>query len=317
MRIKHLLRAAGVTLLVLLAFNLGVVRFSRSTHRYRFLAMVDAAPPSTSVLFLGNSLVEEGIDTAAFEAAWRGPGETPVALNAALNSTTPVEHALILEHVLGRLPRLRTLVYGYFDDQLSVSDRGAWRDLIHNRTISYDYPDAAAALYAPGSLLYRLQMNAVSRVPMLAERSSLWVKVEQLRRALASPGMPAPDATGGVDVDELRGRCEAIVREDRGLSPAVEELLRVARARGLEVLILEMPLRDRRQGFHLTDAWRAMRAYNRAKLERPGVRYVDASDWIVERSMFHDYTHLSPEGARRFSARLAEVMSGAPPGTTE
>jgi hypothetical protein len=304
---RPLLLSVLTALAVLAVFNLAVAGATRLTARRKFLARLEGAPPATRLLFLGNSLFEDGIDTGAFVAAWRPAEQAPGAFNAALHATTPVEHSLVLKQALSRLSQVRYLVYGYSDEQLSMQPNTGWGDMISSRALSYAFPDEAAALYAPRSLETKWRFRAMSLLPMLADRTTLWSKVETLRKALGALGMPA-QASPNENLGAVAQRLEGVVQADRGFSVAVKELFRLAQAQGIQVFVVEMPAGHPPE-FYDGPAARALRAYNRARVEADRGIYIDASLWIQDRKYFRDAEHLNAEGARLFSARLGEEIS--------
>src|SRR5215471_20742177 len=89
-----------VLLGVLVAYNLVIHVTARSSQRRHMLATLDTIPPTTDCVFLGNSLVEAGCDTAAFKEAWPRRDQPISPINLALGATTPVEHYLILKRAL-------------------------------------------------------------------------------------------------------------------------------------------------------------------------------------------------------------------------
>ncbi|ATB42792.1 hypothetical protein CYFUS_008271 [Cystobacter fuscus] len=306
---RRLLPSVVTALVVLVVFNLAVEMATRLTARRQFLARLDNAPRDTRLLFLGNSLLEDGADIAAFTAAWSPAGHAPPSFNAALHATTPVEHALILKQALPRLPQVRDIVYGYFDDQLSLQSNTGWRDMISSRALAYSFPEDAAALYAPGSWGTAWRFRAMSLLPMLAERTTIWSKVETLRKAMGAWGMSSASTAPREDLEELTRRISRVVQEDRGFSAAVKELFRLAETRGVRMIVVAMP-DGRPPAFHEEPASRALRAYNRAKVEAAHGLYIDASQWVVERRYYKaDGVHLNPEGARLFSERLGRELS--------
>ena len=311
MKPRRLLPSVAAALAVVVVFNLAVAAATQLTARRKFLARLDHIPPDTELLFVGNSLMEYGIDPEAFAAAWTPPGQAPRTFSAALHATTPVEHALVLQQALARLPHVKTLVYGTVDDQLSVRPRTGWRDMLSSRALAFSFPAQAAALYAPGSWETAWSFRLQALMPMLADRTTFWSKVETLRLALRGWGMPAaPEAKE--DLTELAGRLEGVVRDQRPYSPAVQELFRLARSRdGLQLVVVEMPSGHPRE-FHDGRAASALRAYNRARVEAVHGLYLDASDWILDREDYReDGSHLNPKGARRFSERLGQELSRA------
>jgi len=304
---RRLLPSVVAALAVLVAFNLAVATATRLTARRKFLARLQGAPTETGLLFLGNSLFEDGVDPEAFVASWRSARQAPVVFNAALHATSPVEHVLILRQAFSRLSGVRYVVYGSFDDQLSSRPDTGWQDMISSRALAYSFPDEAAALYSPGSWATQWQFRAMSLLPMLADRTTLWSKVEKLRKGLGALGMP-PEANTKEDLNELRTRLDGLVQEDRGLSAAVKELFRLAEAQGTRVFVVEMPS-GRPPEFHDEPTSRTLRAYNRAQVEAANGIYIDASHWVQDRRYYKDGVHLNPEGARLFSAQLGEEIS--------
>lgn len=305
---RRLLPSVVAALAVLVVFNLAVAAATQLTARRKFLGRLEAAAADTQLVFLGNSLMEYGADPPAFQAAWTPPGQAPRSVNAGLHATSPVEHALLLQVALARMPQVKTLVYGVFDDQLSLRPRSGWRDMISSRALSYSFPKEAAALYEPGSVGAEWSFRAMALVPMLADRTTLWSKVETLRQALRAWGMP-PRPPPPENLTELAGRLETVVRERRELSPAVREIFRLARERDVQVLVVEMPS-GHPATFHDGPAASALRDYSRAQVEAAGGRYLDASDWILDRALYReDAAHMNPEGARVFSERLARELA--------
>src|SRR5437870_621740 len=126
----RLLGALAIFLAVLAGYNLLIYRNVQKSQRRQLLALVDRLPARTDCLFLGNSLVAAGCDTAAFASAWPGPQECPKSANLALGGTSPVEHYLILKRALSQPLHPKFIIYGFFDDQLNSRPRGHWSDLV-------------------------------------------------------------------------------------------------------------------------------------------------------------------------------------------
>jgi hypothetical protein len=321
MKTKRLLIALGVALLVLLGYNALIARLAVRSQRQQALAAVSHPPAGTSVVFLGNSLMEAGGDPASFRAAWPANQTAAPSLNLALGATTPVEHYLIWSRALAHDLRPQWLVYGFFDDQLNAPVLGEWSDLVGNRAFSYYDPERAAELYSPGSTLKRWELVFTQHVPMLAERSSLWTKVERLRRQLSEIGLP-PQKTnrfgrvddfgppGEPEIASFVDRCTAITDKRAGFSAPISQIVRLANAHQIRVLFVEMPMpRQHRAAFYAKPIWPRLRAHVRELASEAGVTYLNASDWVEDESQFADSMHLNPDGARVFSARLARTLA--------
>ena len=318
---KRLFIPLAMVLIILVAYNVLIYFVARKTQRQHLLSAIDHLPPATECLFLGNSLIEAGGDTAAFQSAWAGGDASPVTVNLGLGATTPVEHYLILKRAFSQPVHIKYVIYGFFDDQLNAATSGKWEDLIGNRAFSYYFPREAATFYEPHSRLAGYQMELIEHVPMLAERSSLWDKVELFRRQLDRIGMPKEkvnrfgrvadfNALEAKDVPSFTRRCEAIVHARGAFSPPIQAMIELAHQHGAKFYLVEMPMSPRhRQTFYSLPVWTETRAYLQSLAEQENVTYIAASDWVPNGANFEDTVHLNDQGARSFSTRLATVMS--------
>jgi len=321
--VKRLIIPLAILLLILIGYNVLIHHTAKSTFRHHLLTSLSEIPLDTDFLFLGNSLVETGCNPSAFRAAWPVTKSAPRPVNIALGATSPVEHYLILKHALDRPLRPRFLVYGFFDDQLNAPSRGDWADLVGNRAFSYYFPDEAAALYAPGSSIKKWQLRIIGHIPMLAERSSFWGKVELLRRDIEDIGMPKQQTTRygrvkdfaaleAADLPSFNQRCDTILSQRPGFSPAIRKIIELAQQHGITLILLEMPMPSRHRNiFYSSPAWSETRAYLQTLAQQNQAVYICASDWIIDDQAFEDATHLNEEGAKQFSAKLAETLSQA------
>jgi len=281
--------------------------------------------PDTELIFLGNSLVEAGADTAAFESAWPNLTQAPSAINLALGGTSPAEHSLILQRALQRVEHPKYVIYGFFDDQLTSSAQGNWSDLVGNRALSYDFPKQAAHYYSPSSKVRPLELGLIGHIPMLGERSMLWSRVELLRRAIGGIGLPgqktnrygrAQDfaALEPKDAATFQERCGYTVREQIDFSAPVRDIIRNTQEHGATIILLEMPLPSRhRELFYSSTAWQEMKRYLQVRATEYHAVYLSASDWVTNDNCFQDATHLSESGAQIFSRKLAFTLSRTNP----
>jgi hypothetical protein len=318
---KRLFIPIAIALVILLAYNLVIARAAKKTQRQHLLAAIEHLPPSTDCLFLGNSLIEAGCDAKAFESAWPRSETSPLAINLGLGATTPVEHYLILKQALSRPVHIKYVIYGFFDDQLNAAPDGAWEDLIGNRAFSYYFPKDAAAFYTPHSRLGEWRLEMTERIPMLAERSSLWDRVELLRRHLDEIGMPKQkvnrfgraddfNALEAKDVPSFTHRCDAIVRSNKTFSAPIQAMIDLAHQHGAKFFFVEMPMSQRhRDTFYSLPVWAEMRAHLQSLARDQQVTYITASDWITDAANFEDTVHLNEQGARSFSAKLGTTLS--------
>src|SRR5689334_14151538 len=173
-----------------------------------------------------------------FASAWPEGRTALQPINLALGATSPVEHYLILRRALERPVTLKYLVYGFFDDQLNAAPQGKWSDLVGNRALSCYFPREAAQFYAPGSIFKCWELEVTGMIPMIAERSSAWSKVELLRRSLEEIGMPKKktnrygrvDDFGALEAADIKSfdeRCERVLKGRKGFSEPIEAIIKL------------------------------------------------------------------------------------------
>ena len=156
---------------------------------------------------------------------------------------------------------------------------------------------------------------------MLAERSSLWDKVELFRRRLDEIGMPKQkvnrfgrvgdfNALEAKDVPSFIARCGAIVQARKGFSAPIQAMIDLAHEHGAKFFLVEMPMSPRHlETFYSLPVWAEMRTHLQSLAHTQQVSYVTASDWVTDGTNFEDTVHLNANGARRFSARLGTTLS--------
>ncbi len=318
---KRLFIPIAIALVILTAYNVLIAFAAKKTQRRHLLGALDHLPPSTDCLFLGNSLIEAGCNASAFESGWSQSGSAPLAVNLGLGATTPVEHYLILKRALAEPVHIQYVIYGFFDDQLNAAADGAWEDLIGNRAFSYYFPKDAAMFYTPNSRLGEWRLEMTDRVPMLAERSTLWDHVELLRRQLDEIGMPKQkvnrfgrvgdfNALEAKDVPSFVQRCDAIVQARKGFSPPIQAMIDLAHEHGAKFIFVEMPMSPRhRETFYSLPVWTEMRAHLQTLAREQQATYITACDWVKDGANFEDTVHLNEQGARAFSAQLGMALS--------
>src|SRR5947209_1929839 len=103
---------------------------------------------------------------------------------------------------------------------------------------------------------------------MLSERSSVWGKVELLRRVIEEIGKPkqktnrfgrAKDfaALEPKDIASFNERCEEALQKD--FTAPVEQIIELANQHGAKVVLIEMPLPSRhRETFYSLPVWPRM-----------------------------------------------------------
>lgn len=280
---------------------------------------IRAAAPPVDDLFAGNSLVAAGIDLSAYR---EGAGARR-ALNIALGGSSPVEHDLLLR-AAARL-RARRVFYGFFDTQLTEPIPAGFADLAGNRALDhYLDRETAIRLLAPTDAWTAWRIRLVSRLPLVVDRQTLWMRVERLRRTLGDIGMgPAAETNRfgrAADFDLLEAQhdgdfareCRAAADRHAPFSRPVSDLIAFAKANGMRFVIVEMPMRAaHRSRFYTRPEWAAYVDDLRAHARAAGADFLDASDWIADDG-FGDALHLDAKGAAEFSRRLGTAQADFP-----
>jgi hypothetical protein len=306
-----------VCLAVLAAGNLVVQRLTAHTVSRRILAEARTSS-SAQVIALGNSLMRSGFVPEAFAPPISPQAQAP-AVNLAMGASTPVEQLLLLRAGLRAIPDARLLLYGFYDFQLTDPVAISNSDIIGNRDILYyQEPEFARGFYQM-SRYDSAAFEITRRFPMLAERGAVWAKVEWLRRYLGQQGLP-PESRNqfgrisdftlleAKSREEFERHCVAAAQAQ--LSRPVLEIIREARQHGSRVVFVVMPLPPRHvDSFYGTSAWSVYQRHLRNLLAAQNVAYLDASRWIPDVSKFGDALHLSEQGAKEFTRRLAAQCS--------
>src|ERR1051326_2289523 len=121
---------------------------------------------------------------------------------------------------------------------------------------------------------------------MVAERSSLWGKVDVLREKFGGVGMPHREknrfgfvqnfsALEAADVEDFNRRCNAAAKG--GFSVPVEKIIQLAQEHGATLVLVEMPMPSRhRQMFYSTEAWSRLRQRLQSQAMEKHLQYISA-----------------------------------------
>jgi hypothetical protein len=309
--------AALITLLIgLTVSNLVVIYLTRNSVPKKVRAR-SLASQSDQVIALGNSLIAAGFDEQAFD---RGLNIAPStgSVNLGLGASTPTEHLLILRSALRAGAHPATIVYGFYDFQLTQPEVFRTSDLFGNHAMLYYTEPKFAEQFFRQSLHDHIEFELMRHVPMLVERGAIWAKIERLRRGLSELGMDrkvtnrfgrAQDFSLLEAPGVAQFASDCVSATDRKLNSAVSELIREASYTGIKVVIVEMPMHPYHvETFYRLAAWQQYTSRLRDILAEQNVAFIDASNWISSEQEFADHLHLSPLGASQFSEKLGSRL---------
>jgi hypothetical protein len=278
------------------------------------------ASKDASVLALGNSLIGVGFVENSFDQGMQVDKQAG-AINLAMGGSSAVEQLLMLRYALAQGMRPRTVVFGFFDFQLTHPLEYTTRDLIGNRAMLYYVEPEYARGFYHLSLHDRIEFQIMRPFEVFADRGLVWERVERFRRTLEQQGMPPQQSNSmgrAIDFAMLEyPSAPAFVAEcgrasRNPLIPSVQEIARQAAAAGSKVYFVEMPMPPEHvETFYDEPAWDGYRTHLKNMLSGLGATYIDASHWMPEPSSFIDPLHLSWEGSQAFSRRLGEYLRNA------
>jgi hypothetical protein len=229
-----------------------------------------------------------------------------------------VEHLLMLRQGIAHQPKLRSVIYGFFDFQLTSDPRVEVSQMFGANAMGLFAEPKVAVRYYNMSWSERLKFSILKHVPVYVDRGNFWWFVEILRRKLYAIGLPhkgndGPDAGFSVNIEPMTDtEFDAEARNELAhgvaLSPPVREMLREAREDGVSFVVIEMPVRRDHLRLYDHSSWTRYAAQVRHLVETQGGLFIDGSRWINDPEYFWDEIHLTDVGARRFSADLADFL---------
>lgn len=317
---KRIFFLALAGILVLLAAADGeVARQSRNTIPRGTMGRVRQST-GAQVVALGNSLIGVGFKEDSFNAGM-GLEKQAGSINLAMGGSSAVEQLLMLRYALRQGLRPRVVIFGFFDFTLTHPLEYSTRDLIGNRAMLYYMEPEYARGFYHLSLHDRAEFEIMRHFELLADRGTVWERVELFRRAMAQQGMPPEKANAmgrSVDFAMLEyPSAPAFVAEcgrasRNPLIPSVREIALQAEAAGAKVYFVEMPMPpDHVRMFYDQPQWSGgYRLHLQKMLAEVGAGYIDASHWMPDENSFEDPLHLSYQGSKEFSDRLGGHIRG-------
>jgi hypothetical protein len=313
-------RAALVSVAVLvvaeLAFRLVAphlpdpLEWSSEEAQAKVARMTDLRRTGIDVAVVGSSVVDLGVDPAAMGAR---------SYNAAIRGASAEIIAGWTEDVVA--PRLhpRTVVIGLTSRELTPNDGeqvNATRDYDRApavRQMRHDerWTDRADRTLGRASEIFRYR--TVLRRPLLwfGQRKRLDSGVE-----MTSSGWDRSAADEPYDASPGRRRFfQTVPLHDYTVGAQerrrLQTLATTLRARGIRVLVLNMPVTQDYVALHPhgADDYRAATAAIERLAQRSGSGYVDAGIWPT--TLFSDPIHLNGVGARRLSRQIAASVAAA------
>jgi hypothetical protein len=323
MKLRAVLIAVAITVATIIVVDVSVQRMTMNTVPKQTIRRIVSAPWNIDALGIGNSLMAAGFDPGTVERNSREVGRHWVAVNGGLGASGVIEHLaltrLALQHHV-----VHTVIYGFFDQQMSSGGVDKNSDLIGNRAILYYLEPELTLEYARFDWRDRISFEVCRYSPLLRERGSLWAKIEKFRRTMGSLGLRAQETDQfgqktdfalleSSDYKSFARECERVIQSGQFLSAPVQALLQQARDNGARVIVVEMPMHPSHlKRFYDQRIWEEFRSDTRLAVGENGATYLNASAWIPDAGLFSDNLHLSQEGAQRFSQMLTKYLMKLP-----
>jgi hypothetical protein len=316
------------SVLLLTGVNLLVDAWSHRLFYYKKLEAIRLAQ-NPNLLFLGNSLLDHGVDELALLQAARDGSLKP--LDGALGGTRPPEHRLLFEYAVRTHPGIRTLVVGIYDFQITESDRTEIADLNGNRMVGVErrFPLSEVASDYGFGPLDQLELEALRWLPLVANRDNAWQYVDrmrglrcvmQLRQSMESMGM-LPASTNSVgsayglpalesaNLSEFDTNARAFIEHPDHFNTSYESIFNQAHGAGMKVVIVVMPMSPyHRATFYVRPLWRSYVSLLADLAARRNIRFIDGSDWAPLPEDFGDHVHMNSQGIHNFSIHMGDEL---------
>jgi hypothetical protein len=306
---------------VLAVLNMGMALLNHRLPYHKKLEAIRTARQA-NLLFVGNSLLDHHVDEGALAESAAKRDIQFVPLNSALGASEPPEQRLLFDYATEKHPGISTLVVGFYDFQLTVSDHSRVVDLTGNRMVGIDprFPVAEVARAYDFGARDRAELVLVRALPMAANRANAWKYVELLRRSMASIGMPgsATNSMGRVDdftaleagsSQRFDAQAHAFLDSSRRFNASYEAIFAQAQKARMNVVIVAMPMSPSHlTAYYARPLWgQYLQALSWLAEER-GIRLIDASRWLPAEDKFADHLHMTQEAVKEFSVRLGDEL---------
>jgi hypothetical protein len=291
----------------------------------RLLQRLGQSPaPTRTVVMLGSSRTVYGLRGQDVERALAGPDGTPVVFNFGLLGAGPLTELLTLRRLLRQGVRPDLLLVEVLPPVLAGQVRLTEVDRLDPQRLWHaDLP--LLKRYVPDASLcagwwagWPVPCHSHRRAILSALSPGLLPLGEQL------DNLPAIDDSGWVGFPtffrdpELGRQATEIARRDYakyftgfrlgGPNPsALRELLDVCRQEGIPAVLVLMPEGGAFRGWYTPAAWAEVEGFLAEVSRGAGVDMINAREWLPDED-FADAHHQFPEGARRFSERLAREV---------
>jgi hypothetical protein len=290
---RRLARFAIVVAAGMMILNVGITIIERNNPT-RILAARLQKASNNDYLFLGNSLIAEGIDTVVCSK------QRLTCMNAGIGSTQSSEHAAIAQEAIASGVRGK-MIYGFMDLTLSESPEPGWKG---NRSIAFHLKNVNIPESYGLTGVSRYDFILRQNVPLLTYKDSLWAKVE--RQSATNTLGRASDYSALVDgsPEMFAARIRKAMAKTWLLCPEVMRLLNAVTKDGREVVFVVMPMPAKhRNAYYRTPDWQAYLDRLATELDTLGARLVNMDEMALD-SDFSDAVHLSPSGATAFTEFL-------------
>jgi hypothetical protein len=290
---RRLARFAIVVAAGLVILNVGITVIERNNPT-RILAARLQQASNNDYLFLGNSLIAEGIDTVVCSK------QRLTCMNAGIGSTQSSEHVAIAEEAIASSVRGK-LIYGFMDLTLSESPEPGWKG---NRSIAFHLKNVNIPESYGLTGISRYDFILRRNIPLLTYQDSLWAKV--VRQSATNTSGRASDFSVLEDGSSERfaARVRKAMAKTSLLCPEVMRLLNAVTKDGREVVFVVMPMPAKhRNAYYRTSDWQTYLDRLATELDALGARLVNMDEMALD-SDFADEVHLSPAGATAFTEFL-------------
>ncbi|MCW8131426.1 MAG: SGNH/GDSL hydrolase family protein [Planctomycetota bacterium] len=307
---------AAVELAARLTPNDALMPPNSSWGQVRFVETAVIAPASAPrIVVLGSSRMRDAVAPRVLEKALGLPEGAVV--NAALGGGRLFDALLVYERNRAVLKQAKVLIVGLDDWHFSLGAHplGTLYELEAPMADRLALPEPPRNLYAlDGVFQLRVKMPIagarLARALSGRPERALWT-LDAHGRLRNSEDRLEPERDRAADARQLAALHYLNFRQSKLLTGHLERLVALAKADGLEVILIDPPNSSwyrRVVGENYEQACQAYKGLAQetaVKLGVPSYRYEAPEDCGLTDADFRDYGHLTPAGAERFTGFLA------------
>jgi hypothetical protein len=290
------------------------------------VALYHGFPTTPDVILMGNSRVQAGLDPSLLVHRAEDQFQQPVTvLNLGLVGGTPQPNYWLLKNIIQSNKQPKLIIYGATEFEFNPN----------SKVERWNYADELATLGDYGDIFPDMSRHIDMQLNFLVGR--VW-QLYRYRNALnilipdtlypdgsATSDAPVEDALGFIPINHVMNSIDVrkmryTYLEDPGYvrsytvqgyeADRFEQLLQLAQARGIRMIVINMPITRVHETFLPPGGYDSYRNYLKTITAKYGVEFVDYNnhDLWTEPDDFADTHHMNRVGAKKLSQLVSQQV---------